>query len=156
VCQKHETIQQTHRIIYKIYEVLVNKIYCTAAFIDISQTFDKVRHMGLLLKLKQALPHPKYTLLRSYLTHRTYQVWYQEAHTKLHPIQAGIPPDSILGPIFYNLHNLRSRPTRDELMLTATYAGDTAILASHEDSTTATSKLQTHLTFWHHNLAFKF
>jgi hypothetical protein len=63
---KHGTIQQVHRI----NNDLENKQYCTAAFIDISQAFDKVWHMSLLFKLKQALPHPEYTLLGSYLTHR--------------------------------------------------------------------------------------
>jgi hypothetical protein len=47
--QKHGTVQQTHRIIHKIYEDLENKSYCTAAFIDISQAFDRVWQMGLLL-----------------------------------------------------------------------------------------------------------
>jgi hypothetical protein len=141
--QKHGTIQQIHRIIHKIYDDLVNKSYCTADFIDISQAFDKVWHMGLVLKLKQALPHQEYTLLRSYLTHRTYQVCYQEAHTKLHPIQAGVPQGSILGSILYQIYT--ADLPEDEQTLTATYADDTAILASHDDPTTATSKLQTHL-----------
>jgi hypothetical protein len=92
-----------HRIIHKINNNLDNKRHCTAAFLDISQAFDKVWHTGLILKLKQALPHPKYTLLRSYLTNRMFQVRHQEEYTMLHPIHAGIPQGSILGPILYTI-----------------------------------------------------
>jgi hypothetical protein len=140
--QKHGTVQHTHRI-HKIYEDLENKRYCTAAFIDISQEFDKVWHMGLLLKLKQVLPHPEYTLLRSYLTHRTYQVCYQQVHTKLYTIPAGVPQGSILGPILYTIFTA-DLPEGDQT-LTATFADDTAVLASHEDPIMATLTFQTHL-----------
>jgi hypothetical protein len=38
--QRHPTIQQTHR--RKINAALENEQYCSAAFLDISQAFDKV------------------------------------------------------------------------------------------------------------------
>jgi hypothetical protein len=40
--QRHSTIEQMHRIIQRINEALENKQYCSAAFVDISQAFDKV------------------------------------------------------------------------------------------------------------------
>jgi hypothetical protein len=40
--QRHSTIEQTHRIVQKLKEALENKKYCSAAFLDISQAFDKV------------------------------------------------------------------------------------------------------------------
>jgi hypothetical protein len=40
--QRHSTIKQTHRIVSRINEALENKQYCSAAFLDISQAFDKV------------------------------------------------------------------------------------------------------------------
>jgi len=70
----HGTIEQAHQKVHKINDAPENKHFCTGAFIDISQAFDKVWHMGLFYKLKQALPHPMYTLLASYLTNRTFQV----------------------------------------------------------------------------------
>jgi len=81
--------------------------------------------MGLLLKLKQVLPHPVHTLHRSYLTHRTYQVCHQEALTKLYPVQAGVPHGSILGPILYTIYT--ADLPEDDQTLTATFADDTAI-----------------------------
>jgi hypothetical protein len=54
--QRHSTLEQTHRDVKKINEALENKQYCSAAFLDISQAFDKVWHTGLLYKLKRSLP----------------------------------------------------------------------------------------------------
>jgi hypothetical protein len=40
--QKRATIEQVHRVTNAITEALVSHKYCTAAFLDISQAFDKV------------------------------------------------------------------------------------------------------------------
>jgi hypothetical protein len=42
--QRHSTIEHTHQIVRRIHEALENKQYCSAAFLDISQAFNKVRH----------------------------------------------------------------------------------------------------------------
>jgi hypothetical protein len=39
--KRHSTIEQTHRTVQRINEALENKQYCSAAFLDISQAFDK-------------------------------------------------------------------------------------------------------------------
>jgi hypothetical protein len=72
-----------------------------------------------------------------------FQVHHQEECTMLHPIHAGVPQGSILGPILYTIFT--ADLPEAEQTLTATYADDTAILASHEDPLVATSNLQTHL-----------
>jgi hypothetical protein len=60
--QYHSTIQQTHRIVNKINEALDTKQYCSAAFLDISQAFDKVWHTGFYISLgnpsSQLFPTP--------------------------------------------------------------------------------------------------
>jgi hypothetical protein len=48
--QRYSTIEQTHQIVQRIKEALENKQYCSAAFFDISQAFDKVWHTGLRYK----------------------------------------------------------------------------------------------------------
>lgn len=62
---KHSTIEQVHRVTNTISNTSENKQYCSAAFLDISQAFDKVWHEGLLYKIKKILPQPFYLLLRS-------------------------------------------------------------------------------------------
>jgi hypothetical protein len=54
--QRHSTTEQTQRIVHKINEAFEHKAYCSAAFLDISQAFDKVWHIGLLHKSHQLLP----------------------------------------------------------------------------------------------------
>jgi len=70
------------------------------------------------------------TPLKSYLPDRTFQVRYQEEYTKLYIIQPGVPQGSILGPILYSIFTA-DLPETEQQTLTATYADDTAILASH-------------------------
>jgi len=50
--------KQAHRFVYKINNDLESKHYFSAAFIDLSQDFDKVWLIGLIYKLKHAFPHP--------------------------------------------------------------------------------------------------
>jgi c-di-GMP-binding flagellar brake protein YcgR len=54
---KQGTIEQAHRLVHKINHNLENKRYCSVAFIDISQAFDKQWNTYLLCKLKHAFPH---------------------------------------------------------------------------------------------------
>ncbi|GBP86406.1 Probable RNA-directed DNA polymerase from transposon BS [Eumeta japonica] len=51
--EEHGTIDQVHRLVDVIGRALENKLYCCAAFLDISQAFDKVWHSGLLYKIKK-------------------------------------------------------------------------------------------------------
>jgi hypothetical protein len=49
---RHSTIEQTHCLIRILNDALDKSQYCSAAFLDISQAFNKVWHMGLLYKLR--------------------------------------------------------------------------------------------------------
>jgi hypothetical protein len=86
--QRHSTIHQTHRIVHKINEALETKQYCSAAFLDISQAFDRVWHTGLLHKLRQFLPLNYYIILNSYLHNRHFQVKVEDPYTYLLPVNA--------------------------------------------------------------------
>jgi hypothetical protein len=60
--KRHCTIKEIHRIIQRINEALENKQYCSAAFLDISQAFNKIWHTGLLYKTvssSELCPYPK-------------------------------------------------------------------------------------------------
>jgi hypothetical protein len=141
--KQHATIEQIHRAVSQINSDFEGKRYCSAAFLDISQAFDKVWHTGLIYKLKLSLPHRFYTLLRSYLTNRTFLVKHEEEQTTLFPIQAGVPQGSVLGPLLYTLYTA-DQPTTLQTT-TATYADDTAALSSHINPDTASANLQIHL-----------
>jgi hypothetical protein len=82
-----------------------------------------------------------------------FEVRQQEEYTMLRPIHAGVPQGSILGPVLYTIFT--ADLPEAEQTLTATYADDTSILASHEDSLVATSNLQTHLHRLEHWLQWR-
>ena len=101
--KKHSTIEQVHRLVEQIYESFEKKEYCAAAFLDISQAFDRVWHDGLLYKLKKTVPTNYYIFIKSYLEHRHFFVKHCEEVTGLYPISAGVPQGSVMGPILYIL-----------------------------------------------------
>lgn len=138
--EKHSTIEQVHRVVYKINTDLEEKRYCSAAFLDITQAFDKVWHEGLLYKIKKALPHHFYQILQSYLGNRKFMVKQSEEVTPLYDINSGVPQGSVLGPVLYLLHTSDLPVAKDTLV--ATFADDTAILASNENPVIASRKLQ--------------
>lgn len=140
----HSTTEQVHRVCDKIRETLERKEYCSSAFLDIQQAFDKVWHKGLLYKIKLLLSHKFYSILNSYLSDRIFQVKEEDARSGFYDIRAGVPQGSVLGPTLYSLFT--SDLPRSDDVVTATYADDTAILVSHKDPDVASQRLQTELS----------
>lgn len=140
---EHSTIEQIHRIVNIINKNYEEKKFCSAAFLDISQAFDKVWHLGLLYKLKKALPYQYYQLLKSYLDKRTFFVKQNDKQSDLKKIESGVPQGSILGPLLYLIFT-SDIPTTINTKI-ATFADDTAILSSHSDPALASAYLQENL-----------
>lgn len=126
---KHGTPEQCHRIVSHIRDALENKMYCSGVFLDIQQAFDKVWLNGLYYKLKKVLPTPLYLLLKSFLSNRHFYVKVNEDISDIYEISAGVPQGSVLGPILYTIYT-SDIPVAENVII-ATYADDTAILASN-------------------------
>lgn len=141
--EQHGTVEQVHRVVAEIGKCLEEKKYCSAAFLDVSQAFDRVWHKGLLFKLKKCLPHVFFTVLKSYLTGRYFQIKINSETTSLRPISAGVPQGSVSGSLLYLLFTA-DLPTSDGVTV-ATFADDTAVMASNHDAVTASRVLQTSL-----------
>jgi hypothetical protein len=77
--QKHSAIEQVHRFT-EIVRGILEKQYSSAAFLDITQTFDKLWHPGLLFKIRKILPLAYYRTLESYLSERLFQVKFKRNH----------------------------------------------------------------------------
>lgn len=138
--QQHSTIEQVHRVCNEIRNAFEEKEYCSSAFLDIQQAFDRVWHSGLLYKIKRSIPHSYYLLLASYLSQRMFQAKEGSSTSSFHGIGAGVPQGSILGPLLYTIYtaDLPEVPGA----ITATYADDTAILARNRDPVAASQTLQ--------------
>ena len=63
-------IHQCHRVVDTVASSLELGQYCTAAFLDVEQAFDRVWHEGLLSKLKGILPSIYIIILKFYLSNR--------------------------------------------------------------------------------------
>ena len=154
--KQHSTVEQIHRITHMISQTLEKEKYCSAVFLDIQQAFDKVWHEGLLYKIEKILPHPYYSILKSYLTNRQFIVKCLGATSATFPIESGIPQGSVLGPLLFSIYTA-DLPISNEVTI-ATFADDTALLATHADPAIASSTLQRSLDYmekWFQKWGFK-
>jgi len=60
-------IEQIDKIVKKINREMEADRYCTAAFRDVSQAFDKLWHQRLDYKIKNSFPTDLYAIIKSYL-----------------------------------------------------------------------------------------
>jgi hypothetical protein len=63
-------------------------------------------------------------------------------------IHSGVPQESILGPLLYILHTSELRTSKETTL--GTFADDTAIFATHGDTTIASLNFQEHLQHLQH------
>ena len=98
---RHSTTDQVQRIVHTISIALEEKKFCSAVFFDLAQAFDRIWHEGLLYKLRCLLPTNICNLLANYLQNRQFFVVYGAVSSPLHPIAAGVPQGSVLGPLLY-------------------------------------------------------
>lgn len=138
----HSALHQVHRIVDNIASSLEKKHFCSAVFLDVAQAFDRVWHKGLLYKIR-FLPTPLYLTLKSFLSHRTFQVRCDDELSNTFPIKAGVPQGSILAPTLYNLFT--ADIPHSNITNLATFADDTCITSSDPDINSAINKLQMHL-----------
>jgi len=152
----HSTIQLVYRVVDTISYALEKKLFCTSAFIDISQAFDRVWHDGLLFKLKKFL-HPTYFLvIKSYLSERNFQVRVGNTYSSITNISASASQGGILSPFPYNIY-ASDQPTSPDTMV-ADYADEKAISSTHSDPLLAVQNLQSHLSLmedWYTSWRFK-
>src|SRR5436190_1429594 len=147
---KHSTVHQVLRISESIVRGFELRKHSVAAFLDISQAFDKVWHDGLLHKLsKFGFPLYIKNIIKSFLHNRTFTVKIISSTSTHRAVNAGVPQGSVLGPLLFNIY-LSDMPVPLDSTL-ALYEDDTAILVQNSSLEEAITNLQTSidtLSFW--------
>ena len=96
------------------------------AALDISKSFDRVWHAGLLHKPKSCgISGQIFDLISSFLSNRKLQVVLDGKSSQEYPVNAGVPQGSILGPTLFLLY-INDLPD-DVICNIAIYADDTTL-----------------------------
>ena len=94
--------------------------------LDISKTFNRLWHAGLLHKLKSyGISGQIFGLISSFLSNRRLRVVLDGKSSHEYPVNAGVPQGSVLGPTFFLL-NINDLPD-DVICDIAIYADDTTL-----------------------------
>ena len=134
-------VDQFARLEAAIRTSLARRESMVVVFCDLSSAFDSVWHSALLYKLSRV--GVKGTLLAwlsSYLSGRSFQVFYEGAISTRRPVATGVPQGAVLSPLLFNvmLGDLPSVPGVE----TTEYADDLAFFAVHPDPHTAAANVQ--------------
>ena len=98
-------------------------------FLDISKTFDKVWHEGLLFKLKRyGVKGELLNLLRNYLNERNQSVVLNGQISSWELIKSGVPQGSVLSPLLFLIY-INDLP--DNIQSTCKMFADETSLFSH-------------------------
>ena len=103
--QGDSCINQLLSITHDIYKSLDQGYEVRGVFLDISNTFGKVWHKGLIHKLKQnGIGGPLLKILTDFLKSRKQRVVLNGQHSSWSDVLAGVPEGSILSPLLFLIY----------------------------------------------------
>ena len=112
-----------------------------AVALDISKAFDRVRHAGLLHKLKSyGISGQIFGLISSFLSNRRLRVVLDGKSSQEYPVNAGAPQGSILGPTLFLLY-INDLPD-DVICDIAIYADDTNLYSKCDQASDLWQQLE--------------
>ena len=139
----YQLISITHDI-YKAFDTSTS-LEVRAVFLDLSKAFDKVRHDGLLYKLRRMGICGEYLgLIDSFLSDRFQRVLLNGQTSKWSQIKTGVPQGSLLGPLLVLVYidDLPEGLTSNVKL----FADDTLIFSMVRDSSSSSLSLNENLS----------
>ena len=100
----------TNQLLYltnEIHDAFENpkSLEVRAVFLDISKSFDKVWHDGLLFKMKQnGVSGSLLKYFRNYLNNRKQRIFLNAACSNYILVESGVPQGSVLGPLIFLIY----------------------------------------------------
>ena len=133
----------TNQLIYLVDEIFKRfecneNLVVRSVYLDMA--FDKVRHEGLIFKLKQnGVTVNLLKLLENYLSNRKQRVVLNGVHSDWGLINSGAPQGSVLGPLLFLVYiNDLENGIKSSIKF---FADDTSLFSIIKDSITSADKL---------------
>ena len=119
-------IQQLLVILSNVHRTLDQKEEYDAVFLDFAKAFDRVSHLELLSRLGEFSSPQTKLWFQSYLENRAIKVKIDNDLSTSHPLSAGVPQGSHLGPLLFAIYidSLSSAVAESDLYL---FADDTTL-----------------------------
>ena len=133
-------INQLLSITNEIYNSFDERLEVRSVFLDISKTFDKVWHDGIIFKLAQNdISGNLLNLLRDFLIERKQWIVLNGQFSTWKNVNAGVPQGSILGPLLFLIYTndlTEGLPSNAKL-----FADDTSLFSLTHDIQTSANNL---------------
>ena len=98
----HSTVFQLIDLYHQIAQSVYSKTHTCVVFCDISKTFDRVWHKGLVFKLKQkGVRGSLLNWISNDLGNWDQRVIVGQSYSDVKHVKAGVPEGSVLGPLLF-------------------------------------------------------
>ena len=141
----HSTSMAVTYFVEQVYDILEDRHFAIATFLDLSKAFDLVNHNFLLQKLScYGIRGTVLAWFKNYLANRRQYVFFKGAQSAMQNITCGVPQGSILGPLLFLIfiNDLSEQSTIIRFIL---YADDTTMLISGDNIRNTTDLLNREL-----------
>lgn len=139
--RRYSAAFQFARVERVIRSALSSRSCAVVVFCDLSSAFDVVWHTALLYKLSRAgIRGVMLRWLRSYLSDRSFKVFFEGEFSAVRSVGSGVPQGSILAPTLFNVM-MSDLPVVNGVG-SAEYADDVCFFCEHSDVHVATSRIQ--------------